>query len=155
MVLETWVQFQVESYQRLKKWYLTPPCLTLIIIKYRSRVMWSNPGKEVPSHTLCCSGYWKGSLLVAFDYGCQQQQQQLYIYIYCMCVWSWAERKSEHANIYLSHKVFVHLPRDLLEHIENKRVRQKTLKWLSDSDTVEKYKIYSPTVNEARITQED
>ena len=24
-----WVQSQVESYQRLKKWYLMPPCLTL------------------------------------------------------------------------------------------------------------------------------
>ena len=26
---ETGVQSQVESYQRLKKWYLMPPCLTL------------------------------------------------------------------------------------------------------------------------------
>ena len=32
------VQSQVESYQRLKKWYLIPPCLTLSIIKYGSRV---------------------------------------------------------------------------------------------------------------------
>ena len=28
---ETGVQTQVESYQRLKKWYLIPPCLTLSI----------------------------------------------------------------------------------------------------------------------------
>ena len=28
MALKTWVQSQVESYQRLKKWYLMPPCLT-------------------------------------------------------------------------------------------------------------------------------
>ena len=35
---ETWVQSQVESYQRLKKWYLMPPCLTLSIIRYGSRV---------------------------------------------------------------------------------------------------------------------
>ena len=27
MVRETWVQSQVESDQRLKKWYLMPPCL--------------------------------------------------------------------------------------------------------------------------------
>ena len=32
MVQETGVQFQVESYQRLKKWYLMSPWLTLSII---------------------------------------------------------------------------------------------------------------------------
>ena len=32
---ETWVQSQVESYQRLKKWYSMLPCLTLSIIKYK------------------------------------------------------------------------------------------------------------------------
>ena len=31
--VETEVQSQVETYQRLKKWYLKPPCLTLSIIK--------------------------------------------------------------------------------------------------------------------------
>ena len=35
---ETWVQSQVESYQRLKKWYLMLPCLALSIIRYGSRV---------------------------------------------------------------------------------------------------------------------
>ena len=29
MVRKTWVQSQVESYQRFLKWYLIPPCLTL------------------------------------------------------------------------------------------------------------------------------
>ena len=29
------------------KWYLIPPCLTLSIIRYGSRVKWSNPGKGV------------------------------------------------------------------------------------------------------------
>ena len=47
MARETGVQSQVESYQRLKKWYLIPPCLTLSIITYVSRIKWSNPGKEV------------------------------------------------------------------------------------------------------------
>ena len=39
------VQSLVESYQRFKKWYLMPPCLTLSIIMYGSRVKWSNPGE--------------------------------------------------------------------------------------------------------------
>ena len=47
MVRERGVQSQVESYQRLKKWYLMPPCLTLGIMKYESMVQWSNPRKEV------------------------------------------------------------------------------------------------------------
>ena len=56
MARETWVQSQVESYQRLKKWYLMPPCLTLSIIRYGSRVKWNNPRKGVaPSPTPCCS----------------------------------------------------------------------------------------------------
>ena len=31
---------------KAQKWYLMPPCLTLSIIRYGSRVKWSNPGKE-------------------------------------------------------------------------------------------------------------
>ena len=38
MALETWVQSQVKSNQRLKKWLLMPPCFTLSIIRYGSRV---------------------------------------------------------------------------------------------------------------------
>ena len=33
MAWDTWVQSQVESYQRLKIWYLMPPCLTLSNIR--------------------------------------------------------------------------------------------------------------------------
>ena len=41
-----------------KKWYLIPPCLTLSIIRYVSRVKWSNPGKGVaPSPAPQCSSY--------------------------------------------------------------------------------------------------
>ena len=77
IVLKTNVQSQVESYQRLKIWYLIPPCLTLIIIKYISRVKWSNPEKGVaPFPTPQCCSYWKGSLWVALDYS-----RQLYLYI--------------------------------------------------------------------------
>ena len=69
---ETWVQSQVESYQRLKKWYLIPPCLTLSDIRYGSRVKWSNLGKGVtPSPTPWCSNYRKGNIRVTLDYGRQ------------------------------------------------------------------------------------
>ena len=58
MIQETGVQSQVESYQRLKKWYLMLPCLTLSITKYVSRVKYSNPGNGVsPFPTLRCSSY--------------------------------------------------------------------------------------------------
>ena len=58
MIQETWVQSQVMSYQRLKKWYLIPPCLTFSNIRYVSKVKWSNPGKGVaPFPTPWCSNY--------------------------------------------------------------------------------------------------
>ena len=42
--------------------------LTLSIIRYGSRVKWSNPGKGVvPSPTFWCSSYRKGSLRVTLD----------------------------------------------------------------------------------------
>ena len=71
MTRETWVQSQVESYQRLKKWYLMPPCLTLSIIRYGSRVKWSNPGKGVrpPLHlgvvAIEKGAFWSPSTMVA------------------------------------------------------------------------------------------
>ena len=69
MVRETWVPSQVASYQRLLKWYLIPPCLTLSNIRWVSRVKWNNPGKGVvPSPTPQCSSYRKESLRVALDY---------------------------------------------------------------------------------------
>ena len=58
MVRETWVKFHVASYQRLEKWYLIPPCLTVSNIRYVSRVKWSNLGKEVTLYpTPWCSNY--------------------------------------------------------------------------------------------------
>ena len=84
MADETGVQSQVESYKRLKKWYLMPPCLTLSIIRYRSRVKWSHPGNGVgPSPTPCCVSYWKGSLQVTLNKG---RQLYCYIYIY-ICIY--------------------------------------------------------------------
>ena len=72
MARETWVQSQVESYQRLKKRYLIPPRLTLSIIRYGSSVKWSNRGKGVaPSPTSWCRSQWKGSHRVALNYSHQ------------------------------------------------------------------------------------
>ena len=49
-----------------------PPCLTLSIIRYGSRVKWRNPGKGVaPSPTPWYSSNHKGSLWVTLDYGRQ------------------------------------------------------------------------------------
>ena len=93
MVQETWVQSQVTSYQRLLKWYLIPLCLTLSNIRYVSRVKWSNPRKGVAhSPTPWCSSYWKGSPLVAFDYG-----RQLYVppHYEMILYQNWLGRKSD------------------------------------------------------------
>ena len=68
-LLECSSMAQVESYQRLKKWYLMPPCLTLSIIRYRSRVKWINPEEGLaPSPTPLCSSYRKWSLRVTLNY---------------------------------------------------------------------------------------
>ena len=48
---------------------MIPPCLTLCIIRYISRVKWSNPVKGVaPSSTPQCSSYLKRSLWVTLNY---------------------------------------------------------------------------------------
>ena len=92
MVRETTVQSQVASYQKLLKWYLIPPCLTLSDIRYVSRVKWSKPGKGVASSpTPRCSSYRKGSLLVALDYG----RQQLFIYESRGEIVAWERQKIE------------------------------------------------------------
>ena len=78
MVRETGVQSQVESYQRLKKWYLT-----FSIIK----VKWSNLGNGgAPSPTLQCCCYWKGSLRVALNYG-----RPLYLLFYIWNPWKFGK----------------------------------------------------------------
>ena len=77
MVWKTGVQSQVESYQRLKKWYLMPPCLTQHY-KVQIKGKWSYPGKGVaPSLTPQCTSSWKGNFLVALTV-----VSQLLIYIY-------------------------------------------------------------------------
>ena len=57
---------------KTRKWYLISHCSILSVIRYVSRVKWSNPGKGVmlfSTHRYSC--YWKGSLRVTFDYGRQ------------------------------------------------------------------------------------
>ena len=55
--------------KKKKKGYLMPLCLTLSIIRYGSRVKWSNPGEGVaPSPTPWCSSHQKGGLQVTLDY---------------------------------------------------------------------------------------
>ena len=50
----------------IKKWYLMPPCLTLRIIRFVSRVKWSNPENGVVlSPTPWCCSYWKENLQFA------------------------------------------------------------------------------------------
>ena len=57
---------------KTQKWYLMPPCLTLNIIMYGSRVKWSNPWKGVaPFPTTWCSSYRKDRLRVTIDYSPQ------------------------------------------------------------------------------------
>ena len=52
------VQSQVDSYHRLRKWYLMPPCLALSIIRLGSRVEWSNPDNgETSALKPRCSSY--------------------------------------------------------------------------------------------------
>ena len=72
MARDTAVQSLVESYQSVKKWYLMSPCWKHRIIRYESRVKWSNPGKGVILFRISqCSNYWKGSLWITLDYGHQ------------------------------------------------------------------------------------
>ena len=72
MVQEAWVLIPDRVIPKTQKWYLMPPCLTLSIIWYGSKVKWVNPGKEVsPSLTPWCWGYRKVSLQVTLDYGRQ------------------------------------------------------------------------------------
>ena len=48
---------------------------SLLNTQQKVHIKWSNPGKGVtPFATPRCSSYWKGSLLVALDYG-----RQLYL----------------------------------------------------------------------------
>ena len=101
MAREIFVKSQVESCQRLKNWYLMPPCLTLRIIKYGPRVKWSNPRKGIaPSPIRWCSSNWKGSLQVTHDYGRQLYLQNLsFVPDIGMMVWVFANGPGDLGSI--------------------------------------------------------
>ena len=100
IVRETCVQSQVASYQRLKKWHLILPSLTLSIIRYGSRVKWSNPGEGVaPSPTPRCSSFWKGSLRVVLDKG-----HQLYLTSEYIC-----SNRLTDSFTYMQSRIYIHL----------------------------------------------
>ena len=75
MARETWVQFQVESYQRLKKMVLDASLLNTQHYKVRIKGKVEQSRERIsalPTHW--CSSYRKGSFRVTLDYG-----RQLYL----------------------------------------------------------------------------
>ena len=89
------------------KLYLIPPCLTLSNTRYVSRVKWSNPRKGVARFpTPWCCSYWKGSLLVALDYGRQQLLHDFqHMRYYYQGIWIGlliSEKPNFHMVLYLS-----------------------------------------------------
>ena len=69
MARETGVECQFESYQRFKRWYLMPTCLTLNTTRYELRVKWNNTGKGVALFpTPWYSSKWKRGLRITLDY---------------------------------------------------------------------------------------
>ena len=79
MVKETTVQSQVESYQRLKKWYLIPPCLNTQHYRVLIKGKCSNPGKGVvPS-----------SILVAIEKGAFGLPLTIVSQLICVCIYKY------------------------------------------------------------------
>ena len=87
-----------------------PHCLTLNILRYVSRVKWSNPRKAVvPCSTPWCSSYRKGSLRVTLDYG-----RQLYLPILEMLKYfSVNQEGNDHTCLYI---IIVIVPRARTSH---------------------------------------
>ena len=92
MAWEIGFQSQIESYQRLRKWYLIPPCLIVSIIKCISRVKWCDLGKEVAPLHHGVVGIEKGTFgptlyICVAIYICVCVYVCLYIFVcVCMCV---------------------------------------------------------------------
>ena len=82
-------------------------CLTLSIIRYVSRVKWSNPGKGVAtSPTPRCCSYRKGSLRVTLDYGRQ-------LYLLTMYNRERLNSKRRNLNYICSHNYISNVPLQL------------------------------------------
>ena len=68
LVRETWLQSQVESYQRLKYCTWCRLAKHSALIRWGSRIKWSNHGNGVaPFLTPRCCSYWKGNLQVTLE----------------------------------------------------------------------------------------
>ena len=101
-----------------------PPCLTLSIIRYGSRVKWRNPGKGVASFpTPWCSSYWKRCLRVTLDYG-RQLYLLIYIYIYIFNSWNVDCEPVFHGVFFLQNNN--HQAVKNMEWIENRKIRTNT-----------------------------
>ena len=106
---------------------MIPPCLTLSNIRYVSRVKWSNPRKRVaPSPTFWCSSYWKGNLLVAFDYSHQ-------LYFVYLLVWIILYNKPDIFTIFFLMgrtyfpSIFHHLTKEMSAEIYKKKWYSKVI----------------------------
>ena len=89
MARETGVHSHVESYQRLKKWYLIPLCLTLSIIRFESRVKWSQPGKGEAPLRLSVVVNEKGAFLSPSTSIVNFIYVYIYIYISKLLIYIW------------------------------------------------------------------
>ena len=97
---------------KTQEWYLMPFWLTLSIIRYGSRVKWSNPGKGVASSsTPWCSSNQKGSLSVALDY-CHQLYVYIYIYIMVGCVLQHINSCRSFNSIYIYIYIYIYIERE-------------------------------------------
>ena len=89
MIRETRVRFQVASYQRLLKWYLIPPCLTLSNIRYVSRVAIQGKEWRPPLHlgvvAIEKGAFWLLSTKIA-NLTLIYIYMYIYIYIY-ICIY--------------------------------------------------------------------
>ena len=78
--LGDWSSIPALVIPKTRKMVFDTSCLTLSIIRYVSRVKWSNPRKGVaPYPTSRCSSYWKWSFWVTLNYS--HHLYLLYFYI--------------------------------------------------------------------------
>ena len=124
MAWETRVQSQVKSYQRLKKWQLMPPFLTLSIIRYGLRINGAIQGKEWhPPQSFGIiaiekEGFGSPSTIVG-------QLINIYIYIYIVSVFIYMYMLVySYLPIHLSF-IHIHISADLCTIKEREREREK------------------------------
>ena len=135
MARETWVQSQVESYQRLKKMVLDAPLLNTQNYKVwiKGKVELSRKG-VAPCPTPLCSSYRKGNLRVNLDYG-----RQFYLLITKK---SWRQHPTRH-------QLYGHLP-PIMKTIQVRRTRHTGHCWRSKDKLVSDVLLWTPTYGQAK-----